>query len=336
MSVTRAKTELRTALGLKKAESYAEAIRVARRAAELTEDPDLRCGAYGLIASCHWELGNRRLAGREYRRAADIIPHGYLLVPLAVELWGRGKISESVAQLRRALRREPELEEARYHLGLRYWMMGKFAAGIRELRRASDLDPGYQLACRALGEALVGGRANSQAREAEGVLRRALTLDPQDARARVCLALALWRRGKTKAAAAEYSRAIRGWSSPTPRWCFAMFHSEVGSARRAEPLFAEALKMDPKSVFCHFLWAKHEFKHGEPAAGVTHLRRAAHLGYERAGRILDSPARRVRFVRGPSWLEQTEALRLELLEDSLNLPARQRKAVSLVEFAREL
>ena len=117
-----------------------------------------------------------------------------------------GRVPESIALYKRALRIKPDYVEAHSNLGNALRQIGLFREAIEECRTALRLDPNYANAHNNLGNALLG---ESRIPEAIAEYETALRLKPNDARTHYNFGIALFRTGRIPEAIAQYETALR-------------------------------------------------------------------------------------------------------------------------------
>jgi tetratricopeptide (TPR) repeat protein len=166
---------------------WKQAIRVAR---QLTKSRPRLSSAYIVIARSYAALDRWKMAERFYRQSLTIkqTPWAWLLLSWALDRQGRHDEAEEC--LRKALKVDPDYDEAHYNLGCIYRGRGKFVLAEKHLRRAIESDPNYALAYAELGQLLTGQK--NRTKEAVSYLRNALDHNPNDGWSRAYLANALW------------------------------------------------------------------------------------------------------------------------------------------------
>jgi tetratricopeptide (TPR) repeat protein len=121
-------------------------------------------------------------------------------------LFIQGKYDESIAELRQALRLQPENTHARVNLGYCEALRGRPEEGIAELRKVLRLNANYSYAHSMLGAILM---MQGSLDEAVAEERIALRLDPRSAVAHTYLGTALRQQGRLDEAIAEHREALR-------------------------------------------------------------------------------------------------------------------------------
>ena len=115
---------------------WKQAIRVAR---QLTKRGPRFFSAHIVIARSYAELGRWKMAERFYRQALAIKQTPWAWVLLSQTLDQPGRHDEAEECLRKALKVDPDYDEAHYNLGYIYRGKGKFVLAEKHLRRASAL-----------------------------------------------------------------------------------------------------------------------------------------------------------------------------------------------------
>jgi tetratricopeptide (TPR) repeat protein len=190
-----------------------------------------------LIARSYAQLRRWGLAERFYRQSLVIKDSPVTWVLLGEVLDRRGRHAEAVACLRKALKIDPDYEEAHYNLGYWYRSKGKLTLAEKHLKRAIEIDPRYARAYGELGQLV--SQQKSRTKEAVRLLQKAVTYNPEDHWSRAYLANGLWALRKLKAAKEQYLRLIEHWpDSPLPyRWYGDFLAQESKDRGKAEPYF---------------------------------------------------------------------------------------------------
>ena len=139
-----------------------------------------------------------------FRRVLELDPrHALARYNLGLVLKRADRMSEAVAELRRAIEIQPRAE-AHYALGVIYWHQGDLNAAAGALRAATAADAGYADAHYTLGAVL---NAQGDRKGAAGSLRRALALRPDLAGAHYSLSRVLQASGDADGAKAHLAEA---------------------------------------------------------------------------------------------------------------------------------
>jgi tetratricopeptide (TPR) repeat protein len=117
-----------------------------------------------------------------------------------------GRVEEGLAQMRQALRMNPNDAKAHCYLGETLIGNGQTDEGIAELREALRIDPANEAAHHNLGNILL---AQGQTDEGIAELRAALKITPTDAPIHNTLGIALFRQGRPEEGVEEFREALR-------------------------------------------------------------------------------------------------------------------------------
>ena len=147
----------------------------------------------------------------------------------ALELKKSGKLAEAESLLRQLLEKQPDLVEARHHLGNTLVAGGRLKEGLRELRRAFRETPDNPILAYNLGLAFY---LNLDYTQALKVFSRAVQLDPEMADGWINLGLAHHASGQFKEALAAYDRALKlAPEEPEAHWNQALTLLTMGRYR---------------------------------------------------------------------------------------------------------
>ncbi len=183
---------------------------------------------YFVIGALHALKGQLSKAEAHLKQALAIEENAQTYSLLGAVAYERGRLADAVASLEKAVRFDPEDEEALYHLGLCYLDRGWTQKAAERFRAALELNPNrieYQEATKLLlpsgSRALpkVTGEAARLARRAEAVARRdpqkalalyrrALVADPENPTLLISLALLCSATGRTAEAVATTRRIL--------------------------------------------------------------------------------------------------------------------------------
>mgnify|MGYP001282089936 CR=1 FL=1 len=157
---------------------------------------------------------------------------------------GNRLVQNALADLRRALKLDPEFGPAEAELGRALLLLGDAPLAIDPLRRAAGKLPNEPEVHSALGVALL---ASGRGEEAVGSLARAVELDPGSAPRRGNLGTVLFMRGRIDEAVKEYEAQV-ALDAADPR-----AHSDLGTALLSRNDFVGAMReleraveLDPK------------------------------------------------------------------------------------------
>jgi tetratricopeptide (TPR) repeat protein len=217
-------------------------------------------------AHAAYERANRLFIAQRYQESFDAVDEALRLDPdLAPALTLKAKLAMAArrydvarAALERAIAAAPDSAYAHFLYGFHFYEQNQVPAAIEAFEKA----------------------------------RR---LDPRDPRAALYLGLSRESRGENDAAIALYREAVRlERKSGRPQLetlliCFRL-HLLMGKFDAAEPLVAEALKLDAASRDAHFEAARLRMKKGDAAGAVREAETAL-----RASRG-DTPDSRIRFL----------------------------------------
>jgi len=148
-----------------------------------------------------------------YGRAYRIAPHDNLICnDLGAALMDDGKSGEAVALYSQVLAREPGFWLSNYNLGYTYYKLGRF-------------------------------------KEAEELLRRAISINAADSDEYIYLGLSVWRQGRTEEAVQYMRQAIQiRPSAPGYHFALAMILREQNNIAAAEYEFKQELWYNPQSA----------------------------------------------------------------------------------------
>ena len=274
---------LRLAILLSDLGKWKQAIRVGH---QITKRQPRNYEAYCLIARGYAELGRWTSAERFYRQSLAIKQEPWTWLLLGSALARLGRPDEAKECLRKALKVDPDYEEAHYNLGYNYRKEGKFARAEKYLRRAIESDPKYALAYAELG-ALLAGQKN-RAKEAVRCLRNALNHNPNDGWSMAYLANALWRLRKLKAAEDQYRRLLVLWpANSMPYWLYGDFLAYERTDRAtAEWHLRRAVEIEPTDQWANYSMGKHLLYWDRKDMAKRFLTKAARLGHSNARKLL--------------------------------------------------
>ena len=260
---------------------WKEAIRVARQM--IRKRPQLY-SAHWIIARSNIELGRWSLAERMYRESLAIKQSPTTWVLLSSLLARRKRNDEAEECLRKALKVDPDYEEAHYNLGYIYRLKGKFKLAEKHLRRAIEIDRKYALAYAELGQLLSGSGRNDRTKESVRLLRKAVGYDPDDGWSRAYLANGLWSLRRLKAAEEQYRKLMELWPDGSlAYWCYGDFLAyESKDISTAESYLRKAIEIDPKDELNNYHLGKHLLYWGRTDEAKKYLKIAARLGHSKA------------------------------------------------------
>ena len=170
-------------------------------------------------------------------------------IDLGNVLLDQGRLEESEASYRRALRLKPDYAVAHSNLGNVLWEQGRLEEAELCCRSALKFEPEYSSAHSNLGNVL---RDQGRLEEAESSCRRAIELKPDFRKALNNLGKVLQDQGKWEEAEAHYRRVLElDPSNP-------IAHNNLGNALRyqdrfeeAEACYRQSLRLNPGYALAH-------------------------------------------------------------------------------------
>jgi tetratricopeptide (TPR) repeat protein len=268
---------------------WRDAVRVASQIKRRWPDSHQACT---LLGQSYRELSQFKRAERAFRQSLSIKPEPWTWVLLSDVLLRLGRDAESMACLRKAIKLDPEYEEAHYNLGCGYRLRRQYSRAEKHLRRAIEIDPNYSLAYAELGSSLLsypnGVLHTDKVAEAVRLLRKSIKLDPDYGWSRVYLANALWGMKRIKAADEQYRRVIELWPTDSiSYWCYGGFLAYEGNNNfLAEKYLRRAIELEPTDAEANYNLGKHLLNWGRKEEAIKFLRKAAKQGHDRAKKIL--------------------------------------------------
>lgn len=207
------------------------------RAIEVDERCSVALFQLGLLA---FDRGGLEDTVTWVRRACAIEEKAGYYSVLGVALFRTGNDLEAEQAYRKAIRLDPNYEEAYYNLGVLLRLRDRPSEAQAMLRKAIELDPDYAVAHRELGFVLLPRGIDP---ETEGYLRRAIELDPRDAWAHIYLGC-YWADADPRAAEQEYRIAHeihREWA--VPLWSLGDLFEQSDPAK-ARSFYSRALELE--------------------------------------------------------------------------------------------
>jgi len=231
--------------------------------------------AHWIIARSYTELGRWSLAERAYRKSLEIKQSPITWVLLSDVLARRKRNDEAEECLRKALKVDPDYEEAHYNLGCIYRRKGKAKPAEKHLRRAIEIDRKYSLAYAELGHLLSGSGRNDRTRESVRLLTKAVGYNSNDGWSIAYLANGLWALRRLKAAEEQYRKLMELWpDNSLPYWCYGGFLAyESKDSSTAEKYLRRAVEIEPKSELT-------KLSSGKAPANVGTTRRSQKVSQE--------------------------------------------------------
>ncbi len=182
-------------------------------------------------------------AGTRFKDALELL--GPYSRPRVAEIYREGdRAEEGLKLLRRWVEDDPELADARFHLGVYYYELDRFENADRELRAAFRLNPNHARALNFLGYSLAERKVKLE--EALEMIERALEVDEWNGAYLDSLGWVYYQLGRYEAARAPLERAAR----ELPRDATVLEHLgdvrlELGEREDALTAWGLALESDP-------------------------------------------------------------------------------------------
>ena len=260
---------------------WKQAICVAR---QLTKCWPRFSSAYVVIARSYAALGRWKMAERFYRQSLAIKQEPWTWVLLGWALDRLRRHDEAKECLRKALKVDPDYEEAHYNLGYSYRKKGKFALAEKHLRRAIEIDPKYALAYAELGQLL----SKDRPKEAVRCLITALDHNPNDGWSQAYLAEALARLRRLKAADEQYRKLLELWpNEAVANWLYGSFLASNRKDRSTAELYLrKAVEIAPRNGWANYYLGKHLLYWDRKEEARNFLTRAGRLGHSKARKLL--------------------------------------------------
>ena len=172
-----------------------------------------------------------------------------------------GKLDPAVASFRKAIRRNPMLEEAHYNLGLALLKSGASARGIEVLRNASASFPKSRTIFTTLG---IAYQLSGALVEAHAAFRRVIQLDLTHADGHVLLGSAFMESGDHEKAREHFLGAARldGGSART-QYLLGIVNAYLGRPDEARTGLSRVIELDSKFCFAYYQLAKLELDGGK-------------------------------------------------------------------------
>jgi len=241
----------------------------------MDRDPECWVAPYNLGTFLS-HAGRLTEAIAQFRRAVEIKPDYALAYNnLGSALTELGRFDEAVNNFQRAVKIQPDFVEVYGNLGTVLGQMEKFDEAIACFHRALAIRPDYVAAHSHLGNTLVlAGRLP----EAMAQFEAALDIDPSDAETHCYLGNVLARQGQLDEAIEHYRTALERQPDS------AEFHCRLGSALACRGRFDEALascqkalELQPNNAFVHNSLAFVLVGQRQYDGAIRHYRRALEL-----------------------------------------------------------
>ena len=191
----------------------------------------------------------------------------------AVETKSQEELEKAVEFYEQAIKLDPEFAEAEYQRAAALSLLGRPVEAERGLRRAMELKPDWFLPPAALGEMLA--RSPGREREAEPLLRKALSIDPHQAPVLLALAEVRQRAGDAREALELVRRATAEDDAATPQMWAVRGDLEKASGDRDSAInsFSRAVRTDPSNVPARYKRAELYVERKDTELAAKDLRR---------------------------------------------------------------
>ena len=251
----------------------------------LEQDPGYAL-AYAALGEAYWrlyELQKRtELVALAQENCRKAIALNDLLAPVHVTLGmihrGTGKAEEALADLQRALDRDPRSAEAYRETGRVQQSLGRPREAEEAFRQAAELRPSDWAAHNYLGAVYV---ASGRLAEAEGEFRRVIALAPDNPRGYTNVGAVCFRQGRLEDAEGVFRRsvAIRSTGPALSNLGATLFY--LGRYEEAAGAFEGAVKLNERNatVWLNLGRARYESP-GTREKALAPLERAIALGEE--------------------------------------------------------
>ncbi len=177
---------------------YAQAGKVLRTASRVFPNS---AAVFIDLAIAKIKMNDLQSAERHLRKAVTLKRTAHALCLLADVVYQQGRSGEAKRLYRRAIRLDPQYEEAYYNLGVLLKFARQYSRAESVFRQAIKLDSKYAEAYAELGYCLL---KRGQIDSAKKMLNKSIALDDTNCWPHVYLANLLWRVGNLKEAEREY------------------------------------------------------------------------------------------------------------------------------------
>jgi len=230
----------KTANRLVREGSLQEAHRAYLNALEI--DPNF-IEAWGSLASFFLHVGEIEKAEECFEQAFDINPdYAYTWRAYGAFLCTIEKFKEAESALQKAIQLDPHDAKTWAALGLLYMGMDE-TESINAFRRALEMEPDNPQFMVYLGETLSGSERYI---EAEEIVRRSLSIDPEALFALALYARCLYALGRLREAIEYQVRVVKADDENHNRWyMLAAMQKDAGFLTRAEDALKKTISMRP-------------------------------------------------------------------------------------------
>jgi Tfp pilus assembly protein PilF len=215
-------------------------------------------------------------ATAELREAIRLDPNfADARVALGVLLMSRGDLTGAIAELRQAVRLKPDHVRARYNLGLALIKQRDEIAQVDQARAASSKEPVLAEAYLDLAKAYID---TGNFPDAVAELREALRLQPNFTEAQINLAMALFNMGDVEGAIEVYRDVLRvqpELGSTHVGLGIALMAKHDWPGARAE--LQEAVRLQPDLLQAHYSLGMVRYTQGDIRGAIESYRRAVEL-----------------------------------------------------------
>lgn len=261
--------------------------------------------AYSILGNSYMKLGRFVQAEKTWRQslAIEATPEAYFF--LGFTLTELNRDDEAIACYKKAIKLDPNYDEAHYNLGCRYKLQGQYTLAEKHLRKAIAIDSKYARAYAELGMVLLKGeRDEGKIKVAVRLLQKSIRLDPNYGWPHVYLANALWRLRRRKAADAQYRKVIELWPHYSlSYWAYGGFLADLWKdSSLAESYLRKAVELDPQDEVANYWLGKSLLKWNRKSEAKKYLKKAMRLGYETAAILFTNtyPPSRILLIIPPS------------------------------------
>jgi Flp pilus assembly protein TadD len=195
----------------------------------------------GKLAASYEKNGEYGNAGREYIRAADLLPNDAAMQrKAAAYLLGGREFEDARTRATRAVQLDPKNADAHIILGNAIAGSKDYAGAIKEIEEAISLSPGDSGAyTNKAGLLLAQGRSA----DALANFQKAVEIDPKSVPAQLALGAYYWNTGDTQEAEATVGRALAiDPGNPDANRTMALLYMSTGREAGAEPYVKAMVK----------------------------------------------------------------------------------------------